>query len=48
MLIVLVSVIANIFAHATWQYYGIDGGHMISRHANRFAGGVGPPWIQHY
>ena len=31
MLIVLVSVIANICAHATWQYYGIDGGHMISR-----------------
>ena len=31
LLIVLVSVIANIIAHATWQYYGIDGGHMISR-----------------
>ena len=31
MLIVLVSVIANIIAHATWQYYGNDGGHMISR-----------------
>ena len=26
-----VSVIANIVAHAIWQYYGIDGGHMISR-----------------
>ena len=31
LLIVLVSVIANIIAHATWQYYGIDGGHMILR-----------------
>ncbi len=31
LLIVLISVIANIFAHAIWQYYGIDCGHMISR-----------------
>jgi hypothetical protein len=31
LLIVLVAIIANVFAHATWQYYGIDGGHMIAR-----------------
>lgn len=31
LLIVFVSIIANIIAHATWQYYGIDGGHMITR-----------------
>lgn len=29
--IVFVSIIANIVAHAIWQYYGIDGGHMITR-----------------
>ena len=31
LLIVFVSIIANIVAHAIWQYYGIDGGHMIMR-----------------
>jgi hypothetical protein len=25
-----VSLIANIVAHAAWQYHGVDGGHMIS------------------
>jgi hypothetical protein len=29
--IVFMSIIANIVAHAIWQYYGIDGGHMITR-----------------
>ena len=29
--IVFVSIIANIVAHAIWQYYGIDGGYMITR-----------------
>ena len=31
LLIVFVSIIANIIAHAIWQYYGIDGGYMITR-----------------
>jgi hypothetical protein len=30
LLIVFVSFIASIIAHADWQYYGIDGGHMIA------------------
>jgi hypothetical protein len=31
LLVVFVSIVANIIAHAYWQYYGIDGGHMIAR-----------------
>ena len=31
LLIVFVSIIANVMVQADWQYYGIDGGHMITR-----------------
>ena len=33
LLIVFVATIVNIGVHADWQYYGIDGGHMIARGA---------------
>ena len=31
LLIVFVSILVSIIAHADWQYHGTDGGHMIAR-----------------